>query len=218
MLVLVPQGAEYQAVRRGVRAISQSPLVLPIPVGIAPVQRWVAHWQQTPTFQAATQSGVMVMGLCGSLTPQFDIGDAVLYQHCLDASGHHWPCQTPLALPLVTAFTSDRLVHTAIAKQHLAQTYHADVVDMEGTAILSALVPLGIPVTMVRVVSDTATQDLPDLQDAISAEGNLRPFPLAIGLLRQPIAASRLIRGSLQGLRTLQRIATLLSDIKVVLE
>jgi hypothetical protein len=213
MLVLVPQGAEYQAVRRGVRAIAQPPLILPIPVGIAPVQRWVAHWQQTPTFQTVTRSGVLVMGLCGSLTPQFTIGDAVLYQHCLDASGQRWPCHTPLALPRVTAFTSDRLVHTAIAKQHLAQTYQADVVDMEGTAILNALVPLGIPVTMVRVVSDTATQDLPDLQGAISSEGNLRPLPLAIGLLRQPIAASRLIRGSLRGLRTLQQIAGSLSEV-----
>jgi hypothetical protein len=89
---------------------------------------------------------------------------------------------------------------------------------MERTAILSALVPLGIPVTRVRVVSDTATQDLPNLQQAIGAEGDLLPFPLAIGLLRQPIAASRLIRGSLQGLRTLQRIATLLSEVKTSLE
>lgn len=203
MLILVPQGAEYRAVCRGLRAIASPPIVRPIPVGVEPVRRWLA--QSTPDFLPA--SGVLVLGLCGSLSPHLAVGDAVLYRECRDLAGQAWPCQVSSALyPPVMALTSDRLIATAQEKQHLATTHHADVVDMEGVAILSVLGPLGIPVTMLRVVSDDAQHDLPEIGAAIDAQGNLQSWPLALGLLRQPIAASRLIRGSLQGLKKLQQV------------
>ncbi len=215
MIILVPQGAEYQAVGRGVRGITPLPIVRSIPVGIAAVGRWLAAWQQEPDFLLAKSSGVLVMGLCGSLSPALSVGETVLYRDCRDLQGQVWPCKS-LPMPptathtAVTALTSDRLVATVSAKQHLAATYNADVVDMEGTALLSVLAPLGIAVTMVRVVSDDAHHDLPDISAAIDAQGNLQSWPLALGMLRQPIAASRLIRGSLQGLTQLQKIAALL--------
>jgi Phosphorylase superfamily len=214
MIILVPQGAEYQAVCRGLRSRSHPPTILPIPVGIQPVLRWLNTWQQDPTFplaqSAQAQSAdIIVMGLCGSLTPDLTIGDTVQYRDCLAATGPTWPCAPwpDPAIPLVTAFTSDRIIHTAADKQSLAHTYQADVVDMEGAAMLSVLGPLGIPVTMLRVVSDDAEHDLPDINAAIDATGNLQPWPLTVGMMRQPIAASRLIRGSMQGLSKLKQLA-----------
>ena len=211
MLILVPQGAEYRAVCRGIKGITPPPVVRSIPVGIEPVLRWLAAWQQEPDFWLAPPAAVLVMGLCGSLSVDLAIGATVLYRECRDLQGQVWPCQSGwmprTAYTVVTAVTSDRLVATALAKQHLAATTTAAVVDMEGTAILRVLAPLGIAVTMVRVVSDDAQHDVPDVGAAIDAQGKLQPWPLAVGMLRQPIAALRLIRGSLQGLKTLQQIA-----------
>jgi nucleoside phosphorylase len=209
MMILVPQGAEYRAVCRGV--MGQEAIVRAIPVGIKPVERWLAAWRQELEFWLTQPARILVMGLCGSLSPDLAVGDPVLYRECRDLTGQTWPCQPvffPRAAPVaVTALTSDRLIATAQAKQHLATTYNADVVDMEGAAILRVLAPLGIAITMVRVVSDDAHHDLPDIGAAIDVHGNLQPWPLALGMMRRPIAASRLIRGSLQGLNTLQHIA-----------
>jgi hypothetical protein len=112
----------------------------------------------------------------------------------------------PQNVTVVTALTSDRLVWSAQEKHQLAQQYCADVVDMEGFAALESLHQTGAHVAMLRVVSDNAQHDLPNLTHAIGSDGTLRPLPLVGGMARRPIAAARLIRGSLQGLKTLQAI------------
>ncbi|MBC7970615.1 MAG: hypothetical protein H7Z11_10920 [Verrucomicrobia bacterium] len=78
---------------------------------------------------------------------------------------------------------------------------------MEGFAALEALHQTSARVAMLRVVSDNAQHDLPDLTSAISQDGALRTLPLAWGMASQPIAATRLIRGSLRSLKTLEAIA-----------
>jgi nucleoside phosphorylase len=149
----------------------------------------------------------IVMGLCGSLSDQYGVGSAVVYESCVDTSGTLRLCDRELAqrlgLPVVRAFTSDRVISSAAEKRDLAQTYQADVVDMEGMAVLSAL---SNPVAMVRVVSDDIEHDLPNLSSAI-VDGNLRPLPFAIAMLRQPIGAVQLVRGALTGLDRLRAIA-----------
>ena len=156
------------------------------------------------------------MGLCGSLTAKLRVGDRVLYQACIDESDTVWNCDRALTgriqhllgdISLVRAFTSDHILSLAHEKQQLGQFHQADVVDMEGSAIMTVLAQSGVPVAMLRVVSDDINHDLPNLSAAISSEGKIRSLPLALGMMRQPIAALRLIRGSLKGLQTLQAIA-----------
>jgi hypothetical protein len=227
-LILVPQGAEYQSVCNGLaRAVQPAPQpvpqVAPIPMGVQPVVRYLQNWQQTvPALQSAKT--ILVMGLCGSLNPVYEVGGRVLYNacldncldNCLDSQQDGWQCdrlltqslQSRLKIPLVKALTSDRLIASAQEKQTLTQTYGADVVDMEGAAILKTLSPLNLSIAILRVVSDNCHQDLPDLNNAIDANGSLQPLPMALGMIRQPIAATHLIRGSLKGLKTLQILTT----------
>ena len=213
LTLLVPQGAEYQAVCRGLKSCKNPPQVVAFPIGIEPVTQFLTHWQRSPE---DLESGVLVMGLCGSLTVSLRVGDRVLYESCQNASGKIWECDPTLTAQiqqhstettLARTFTSDRVISSAHKKQQLGQIHQADVVDMEGSAILAILTQAGIPVAMVRVVSDDIHHDLPDLSAAISPDGKLRSLPLALGMIRQPIAALRLIRGSLTGLRTLSEIA-----------
>jgi len=212
--ILVPQGAEYQAVCRGLRGITSPPLVLPVPASPAPLVRHLQQLDQAGQF--AERSPLWLIGLCGSLTPRYGIGDRVLYRECVTADQPPLACDAALTqalegfltpnLPLVTGLMSDRVIASAAEKQFLAST--ADVVDMEGYAALAFFRERGMAIAMVRVVSDDCQHDLPDLSAAFDADGSLQPLPLALGMLARPIAATRLIRGSLKGLKALQHLTT----------
>jgi hypothetical protein len=221
--ILVPQGAEYKAVCRGLSPIKPpKPLVVPIPVGSKPVTHYLERWQQTEDFLTTKPLGILLMGLCGSLSPQLAVGDIVNYQTCAYMSNQTTAllhsCDGELTTLLhhklgeqvsrVKGFTSDRIIVSAEEKRHLGQLYNSQVVDMEGFAALEVLSRVGVAVGMVRVVSDDADRNLPNLSSAISPEGSLQPLPLALGMMRQPIAASRLIRGAMHGLRVLQEVTT----------
>jgi len=275
--ILVPQGAEYQAVCRGLSPINApQPQVIAIPIGCEPVTRYLAKWQKSEQFLTHPQPNILLMGLAGSLSPQYHLGDIVLYQDCVypvisspveylhfgenkaeptpnpskegnrrqkavqqsccRRLGKEKGCkveindnyrQLPLNSPtlptdkelttliqhhlperadLVRGLTSDRIIWSSSEKRQLGQVYQAAVVDMEGYAVLEVLYSMGIAVAMLRVISDDCYYDLPDLNFAISPEGKLETLPLAMGMMRQPLAATRLIRGSLKGLRVLQQV------------
>ncbi|MGK7873682.1 MAG: phosphorylase [Xenococcaceae cyanobacterium] len=219
--ILVPQGPEYQAVCRGLNQTnSPKPLVLPIPIGSAPLTRYLEKWQQARDFPNHPQFRVLLMGLCGSLSPQYNLGDIVLYQDCVCKQNTSEPslreCDRQLTTllhhnlkeraSLVRGLTSDRLIWSAEEKCNLGQIYDAGVVDMEGFAALEVLDQAGVAVAMVRVIGDNCHHNIPDLTPALSPDGSLRAFPLALGLLRQPFAAARLIRGSLRGLKVLEQM------------
>jgi len=215
--ILVPQGVEHQAVQKGLRQAGRfQPRVLAIPVGPVPLRRFLA---QVLEAGGIVQSGVLILGLCGSLTHHQQVGEVVVYDRCIDQTQLSekllQPCDPVLTqwagrrlgnARSVVALTSDRVIHQVREKQQLAQASGAEVVDMEGVAALQVLGGAGIPVAMVRVVSDDCGHDLPDLSAAVDAEGYLQPLPLALQFLRHPIAAARLVRGSLQGLRVLERV------------
>ncbi|MBW4518484.1 MAG: phosphorylase [Scytolyngbya sp. HA4215-MV1] len=227
--ILVPQGAEYQAVSRGLGVLmTPTPPVLTIPIGAMPLIQRLKQLQQMGELSSQTRR-VLLLGLCGSLDARYRVGDGVVYAGCMDGTGTiaHWQgCDPELTTRMgvltglpetVKAVTSDRVIATVAEKHLLAQTYGAAVVDMEGFAALAWLHQAGITAAVVRVVSDDCHHDIPDLSSAITAEGALKPLPLAIALLQNPIAAVRLIRGSLKGLQALQAITTrLFADVPPV--
>ncbi|HAX74290.1 MAG TPA: phosphorylase, partial [Cyanobacteria bacterium UBA11372] len=220
--IIVAQGAEYQAVCRGLSRLSTpTPPVLPIPMGPKPLTQYLENLQNTGHF-FHPQSRILLMGLCGSLTPSHKVGDVVLYKSCIKRwdetrDEKDLPLIPPtLPLPLncdryltsqihaklaqkaaiVKALTSDRFVNAAASKRLLSQMYQADVIDMEGFAALEMLSQAGIAVAMVRVIGDDCDRDMPDLSTAVSPNGSLQLLPLAISMIRQPFAAKRLIQGS----------------------
>lgn len=222
--VLVPQGAEYGAVCRGLRRLpppARLPQVVPIPMGGAAV---LAHLSQLTLAPGAC----LLMGLGGSLSPGLRVGDVVIGQGCLavahgvvvDADqGQERPGLRPCShlsawlqarlapsASVGTVVTCDRILSTGPAKAAIHQLTQADVVDMESSAVLAALAPQ--PVAILRVISDDYDQTLPDLTLALGADGQLHPWPLAQSFLKQPRAATHLIRGSLRGLKQLQTVTT----------
>lgn len=207
--ILVPQGAEYKAVCRGLSGVTGSiPTVVAIPVGMKPLLKYL----QQGEFLAPSR--VLIMGICGSLSDRYTVGDVVLYQDCV-YQGKRLECDRTFTTQLhsdisekaslVKSMTSDRVIWSAAEKRRLGEMA-ADVVDMEGFTALEFFNAAGVTVAMLRVVSDNCQHDIPDLTPAINSDGSLNPFPLAIGMLRQPLAATRLIRGSLTALKVLEQV------------
>ncbi|MEH2113205.1 5'-methylthioadenosine/S-adenosylhomocysteine nucleosidase family protein [Nostoc sp.] len=213
--ILVPQGAEYKAVCRGLSGITGSiPTVVAIPVGMKPLLKYLQQGQfLTP------KSRVLIMGLCGSLSDRYTVGDLVLYQDCI-YQGKQQECDRTFTAQLYSAIseksslvkslTSDRVIWSAAEKRRLGETLAADVVDMEGFTALKFFNAAGVSVAILRVVSDDCQHNIPDLTSAINSDGSLNHFPLAMAMLRQPLAAIRLIRGSLTALKVLEQVTNLL--------
>jgi Phosphorylase superfamily len=206
IVVLVPQGAEYQAVKRGLPDRSDFTLIA-IPAGLQPVRSFLAERSRDALWSSVQQ--VIVMGLCGALNPVLQVGDRVLYQTCQNTSNQLWQCKYDLNVnaKLVKAVNTNIVIASKIDKQALRSRSGCDVVDMEGIAILEFFQNLNIPVTILRVVSDDAAGDIPDLSSAIDAQGKLRAGKLAIGMIKEPRKAIRLIRGAQAGLRVLSGLA-----------
>lgn len=231
--ILVPQGAEHQAVLRGLKRILKRPpsspqlrlalpVVIPLPIGCESVKRSLQALK--PQLQAPAR--LMLVGLGGSLVPSLTIGDIAVMHSILatwlPAQQQPMMCDRLLVEELqaclgtavhpVVGLTSDRLISTAADKQQLAERYLAAVVDMEAYGLLDYAGALGLRCAVVRVISDDCHHNLPQSNGAIASDGTLRPLPLAWSFMRHPIAAQRLIRGSLRGLSVLEELtAQLLS-------
>jgi hypothetical protein len=223
-LILVPQGLEYRAIARGLNRINlPKPKILPVPMGTRSLQNFLEEWQNRQFFRNNSFQKILLMGLCGSLSSQYRVGDAVIYQDCLYASETKLEkCDRQLTQYLerilsdraktVKGLTSDRLIWAAEEKKRLGKLDDADVVDMEGYIALKTIKAIfteKIPqIAIVRVISDDCDRDIPNLEGAINAKGRLQPLSVATSFLQQPIAAIRLIRGSINGLRVLEKLTT----------
>ena len=209
--IVVPQGAEYQAVCRGLQQAVEIQ-VISIPIGTKNVAGVLANFSR----QLNNSRRVLIMGLCGSLDRLYRVGDGVLVQSCQDLDRHRidldleltTQIQTKLSVDLVAGLTSDRLISQTEEKLQLSQKYPVSVVDMEGYGYVTWLQQRGIAVAMLRVVSDDLGANIPDLSSAIDPDGNLKAMAMAIAFVQQPVAAIRLIKGSLTGLKTLRQITT----------
>ncbi|MEO0408813.1 MAG: phosphorylase [Cyanobacteria bacterium P01_A01_bin.135] len=210
LVLLAPQGAEYQAVRQG----AARP-----PVAIAMGKAAVA---QLDALQPNPPSSVILLGLAGGLGPTQQPGDVVVCDKWVTARGKQLAC--PMAAEVRrtlgaggfataggTGLTSDRVICAAQEKQRLSQHYGTTIVDMEGYWVLARLKEMEIPAAVVRVVSDGADGDIPDISTAVGPDGALRPLALAKQMGRSPLAALRLIRGSMRGLAVLRQVAAKLS-------
>jgi Phosphorylase superfamily len=218
--IFVPQGAEFKAVQQGMKrsGAADNVLLYATPMGPKPTQHYLEQWIQTERQHLGHAPSVLLVGLCGSLTTRLGVGDRVLYQSCIDGrvspSVPFLHCDKSLLQALqerlspsvtqVTGLMCDRLVHLATQKAALAQQYPTEVVDMEGYTFLQALQSADIKIGMLRVVSDDAEHDVPDLAAAMTETGELSSLALASSMMCQPRRALRLIQGSLAGLKQLE--------------
>jgi hypothetical protein len=76
---------------------------------------------------------------------------------------------------------------------------------METAAITRTLQAAGVSVAALRVGSDGAADDLPELERALDGSGGLDGLALALAMCRHPIAGIRLARNGARALAGLER-------------
>ena len=223
ILILVPQGAEFKAVMDGLnksKSKSQSksqsePVlqILAIPAGPA-VKGFLK--QESDRLHGVTK--VIVLGLCGALTNDGIVGQIGCYETCCDRSKNQYQCN-PIDDLLGNqinvswnAITIDTVITKTTDKRSLNAETNCDVVDMESIWIVEFMRQRGIGITVIRVISDAVVGDLPDLSQVFDLNGALKPIELVRAFTLRPIAALRLIRGSILGLRQLTWCATTIQD------
>ncbi|MEB3227136.1 MAG: hypothetical protein VKJ27_02020 [Synechocystis sp.] len=234
MMILAPQGAEYQAIAKGLGGSQRRDkarfCLQSIPAGHDALLRCLDNLGKTWTETTQPQA-LLVMGVTGSLNPDLGIGQPVMVTTCGEWRSGNAPAprqsdrdlsQTittyisrnfDASIPLVKGITVTQVISQASAKQTLAQQSGADVVDMENVAILQFAQQRQIPIAILRVVSDSVDHDLPNLDNIYDLHGNLKPWTLATRFLRRPVAALRLIQGSLMACQRLTQLATILGKI-----
>ncbi|MFZ9737417.1 MAG: hypothetical protein ACO3EZ_05355, partial [Prochlorotrichaceae cyanobacterium] len=210
---LVPQGAEFQAVRKGIDRAQGSgspPQVIPIPLGSRPLDRWL------PQLKAPPGATVLLLGVAGSLNTRFKVPDWVMSSRIQTFDAQSYACESEVLAALQQrlpqaqtgqALSSDRILTQVSEKQSLGTRYGCDLVEMEGAIVVKALQEKGLKWAMIRVISDDLSRNIPDLSQAILPEGGINGLAMAAAFLREPIPAFHFIRGSLQALTSLQTIA-----------
>jgi hypothetical protein len=205
--IVVPRGAEARAVKRGWPA--PRPALLVVPAGAAAGSKLTGD---------AVRGTALVLGVCGALDPALRVGDVVVYARVADGTDVieldrelAAACAAACATAPVGAANVASVIGTPAAKAALRAATGAAVVDMEGASIARALQRRGVRVAMVRVVSDDAAGELPDLRAVYAADGTLRPLALARALLRTPGRSAPFIAHAMRALRALRATAARLA-------
>jgi adenosylhomocysteine nucleosidase len=152
---------------------------------------------------------VLTCGFAGGLRPGLETG-VVLYsgdgdraiEQRLEAAG---------ARKARFAF-SDRVATTAAEKRALWQETKADAVEMESQALRAICAERQVPAAIVRVVLDTAEEDLPlDFNALMTAEQKLNYAKLALSLVKLPGSVAGLLKLRKQSVRAAEKLAHVLT-------
>jgi adenosylhomocysteine nucleosidase len=112
--------------------------------------------------------GIISTGFCGALDPALTLG----------------------AIVQAGIVSADRVVVTAEEKAALRRSTGAVVVDMEFGEVQRIAAEWGVPVRAVRVVSDTASEDMPlDFNRYRDREGRFSRGRIALAALARPFTA-----------------------------
>lgn len=128
---------------------------------------------------------VLTCGFAGGLNPELKLGEVVF-----EIGNPQSPINNRLAgsgAKPVKFFCADRIATTVAEKKKLREETGADAVEMESAAIHAVCTERGIPCVTVRVISDTANEDLPlDFNALAKPDKSLDFGKLAWAIARSP--------------------------------
>jgi adenosylhomocysteine nucleosidase len=172
---------------------------------------------------------VLTCGFAGGLNPELKIGEVVF--ELTDRRGEFHEPQTkkkirdsqssPLREKLLAAgakpakfFCADRIATTVDEKRKLRAETGADAVELESGAIHAICRERGIPCATVRVISDTANEDLPlDFNRLSKPDMNLDYGKLAWAIAKSPGKIGALLKLQKQARFAAERLADILGKI-----
>jgi len=151
---------------------------------------------------------VLTCGFAGGLNPELEIGDVIFEKPAT--------CNLQLATFAKPAkvFCADRIATTVAEKKLLRDQTGADAVEMESAAIHAVCAEKNIPCATVRVISDTAHEDLPlDFNALAKPDKNLDFGKLFLAIARSPGKIPQLIALQKKTRIAAERLATVLEKV-----
>ncbi|MDE3066558.1 MAG: hypothetical protein KGJ60_03305 [Verrucomicrobiota bacterium] len=143
---------------------------------------------------------VLTCGFAGGLNPDLKLGDVVfempLAPSPFPSDGERMSTRTGEGLvekllangaQPAKFFCADRIATTAAEKKNLREETGADAVEMESAAIHAVCREPGIPCATIRVISDTAVEDLPlDFNALVKPDKSLDLGRLSLAIAKSP--------------------------------
>ena len=153
---------------------------------------------------------VLTCGFAGGLNPELKIGDVVF---STDEPALHEKLKVAGA-KATEFYCAARVAVTAAEKAELRRTTGADVVEMESEAIHALCRERGIRCATVRVISDTANEDLPlDFNRLSNPDSSLNYGKLALAVAKSPGKIPALLRLQRHSRLAAERLAQVLVKI-----
>ena len=170
------------------------------------------------TLLAGPADAVIVAGAAGGLKPRYRRGEVVVATRVKTTASSRLVAADDRMLALASQcgatvvdsfLTVDRMVLHAGEKMALGRD--ADAVDMESFVVVSEAARHGIPAVAIRVIADTAEEDLPlDLTSAIRPDGTISAPRAALHAVSRPARWPALVRAGLSYRRALGELARFL--------
>jgi adenosylhomocysteine nucleosidase len=158
---------------------------------------------------------VLTCGFAGGLNPDLKIGD-VLFELAGPAANDEKLTSGLAAAGVKRAkfFCADRIATTVAEKSKLRDETGADAVEMESAAIHAVCAERGVPCATVRVISDTAHEDLPlDFNALAKPDKNLSYGKLFLAIAKSPGVIAALMELQKKTKFAAERLAEVLAKV-----
>jgi adenosylhomocysteine nucleosidase len=153
---------------------------------------------------------VFTCGFAGALAPELHVGDVVFETSDIVLSDR---LRRAGANP-VRFCCVDRVAVTRVEKSALRELHGADAVEMESGAIQKLCVETEVACVLLRVISDTAEEDLPlDFNVLMNERQQLSFARLAMALMRSPQRIPALMRLGRNSALAAERLARVLAQV-----
>ena len=222
---LKEEAAPFRKMAAGTAAAAQAASILITGIGRRNAEKSVREF-----FATHSPELVLTCGFAGGLNPDLKPGDVVFEIFPRSSRGDesqtkignqleptHVGCYEKLiaagAKP-AKLVCADRIATTAAEKKKLRAETGADAVEMESEAIHAVCRERGIPCATVRVILDTANEDLPlDFNALSKPDKSLDYGKLAWAIARSPGKIGALLKLQKQTRFAAERLAEILSKI-----